>query len=146
VSNPDLHGRSQTFQNRSFVTNSGKRLVQPYTAPSTPNQEQVEHSSDENLSTQHRGVAKYGRGAKAWISEDALRRKLERRKQFVNSARTSGKDFTKEQVTPNSETSSPSPGYITIDDIPFQVTNGGSKLRRTTGRSMSFSTTYKHSI
>ena len=101
--------------------------------PATP--EQIEHSSDDNSNPTHRGVAKYGRGAKAWISEDALRRKLERQKHFTDNFQAAGKESVGQQLLPpKSGRASPSVRYITIDDISFQVINGGSKLQRSPGR------------
>jgi hypothetical protein len=130
---PDGHARGQIFHNRSLVVNNPGKYHQSFTTSSVP--EQVELSSDENSNPSPRGVAKYGRGAKAWISEDALRRKLERRKQFANNSQTAEKKVVIQQRrSTKSGTSSPSVGYITIDEISFQVTNGGSKLLRTTGR------------
>jgi hypothetical protein len=111
--------------------NNREESDQTLTVSATPEQ----MSSDENANPTRRGVAKYGRGAKAWISEESLRRKLERRKQFTNSSQPAKQDFAAEHSVPfESETNSPAMDYITIDDIPFQVTAGGSKLLRTTGR------------
>jgi hypothetical protein len=99
---------------------------------STPGNSEI--SSCENSNPAPRGIAKYGRGAKAWISEDALRQKLERRSQPVKAVQPPGKEFVTQQVMHSkNENYSPSVNYITIDDIPFQVTDGGSKLLRRTG-------------
>jgi len=97
--------------------------------------EQVELSSDENTVPTSRGVAKYGRGTKAWISEAALRRKLGRQKLFASSTHAAKDGPVAQQPVPaGSGTSSPPVGYLNIDGILFRVTNGGSKLVRNTGR------------
>jgi hypothetical protein len=97
--------------------------------------EQVEISSDENTIPTPRGVAKYGKSAKAWLSEDTLRAKLERQKHLAKSAHAA-KDcpVSQQPVSIGSGISSPPVGYLNIDGIPFQVTDGGSTLVRSTGR------------
>jgi hypothetical protein len=130
-----VRGGGHIFQNRSLILNDRSKPDQAYGISSTSTPEQVELSSDENSIPTPRGVAKYGRGAKAWISEDALRRNLERKKHLANSSHTAKDGAVAQQPVPSgSGTSSPSVGYINIDGIPFQVTNGGSKLLRSTGR------------
>ena len=126
-------GRSQMFQNRSLIINSREGCDQPLSASSTP--EQIEISSDENSHSTSRGIAKHGRGAKAWMSKDALRQKLERRKQFANNIQATNKDIVDQQVMlSRTGASSQSVNHITVDGIPFRVTDGGKKLLRTTGR------------
>lgn len=102
-------------------------------APATRN-EQVA-LPEENWDLGRRGVAKYGRGAKAWISEDALRRKLERRKHFVDNVHASVNDAAAPQSMV--ESVSPPVAYITIEDIQFQVADAGRKLLRVTGKLVS---------
>lgn len=125
-------GRAQAFQNRSLVINNHEKSRQNFNNVSRP--EQIELLSDENSTPPRRGVAKYGRGAKGWISEEALGRKLERQKHFANSTQASDQDFIAEQhMLSKTRTTSPALSYITIEDIRFQVANGGRKLLRANG-------------
>lgn len=134
-------GRGQIFQNRSLPLDKPGSLDPTFTPPAP---EQPEVSSDENSKPTRRGVAKYGIGAKAWISEDALRRKLERRKHFANSVQTASTGHaTQQAMSSSSGTSSPAAAYIRIDDIPFQVINGGSKLLRISGAPRSPSSSHR---
>lgn len=131
---PYVRGRGQAFQNRSLIANNRAKPVHASSAPSISPPDQIEKPRAENLNPMPRGIAKYGRGARAWISEDALRHQLERQKYHSNSLQATGEDSVIHQsVASGSDTPTPSTAYITVADIPFQVTNGGSKLLRTTG-------------
>ncbi len=133
-STPYARGRGQTFQNRSLIVNNGPNLVQAFSAPSTSPPEEIEMPGAENRNLTPRGIAKYGRGAKAWISEDALRQQLERQKYHLNTLQAAGVDSVIHQSIPSgSDTPTTSTAYISVADIPFQVTNGGSKLLRMIG-------------
>ena len=114
--------------------NNRAKPVHTSSAPSLSPPEQIEIPRAENPNPMPRGIAKYGRGAKAWISEDALRQQLERQKYHSDSLQATGEDsIIHQSITPGSDTLTPSTAYISVADIPFQVTNGGSKLVRTTG-------------
>lgn len=130
---PSAHAGGQETHSRAQIMNHHEKPCQLFTTLAKA--EQLEVSGDENSNIGSRGVAKRGRGAKMWISEDALRRKLERRKHFASSIQAAVKDTALQPViSPRSETLSPSMAYITVEDIQFQVTNGGRKLLRITGR------------
>ncbi|ERF68548.1 hypothetical protein EPUS_04646 [Endocarpon pusillum Z07020] len=144
---PYVRGRGQTFQNRSLIANNRAKPVQASSAPSISPPDQIEIPRAENLNPMPRGIAKYGRGARAWISEDALRQQLERQKYHSNSLQATGEDSVIHQsVTSGSDTPTPSTAYITVADIPFQVTNGGSKLLRTTDTSTLTKPTPKEAV
>lgn len=131
-------GGGQIFHNKSLIVNNyEKPLRTPLVSPTA---EHTELSGDENLKIRRRGVARYGRGATAWISEDALRRKVERQKQFANTIQASQKQSVPQhnRSLGSRTSSSPSMGYVNVDGIPFKVTDGGSSLMRATGRRESY--------
>lgn len=142
---PSAHAGGQETHSRAQIMNHHEKPCQLFTTLAKA--EQLEVSGDENSNIGSRGVAKRGRGAKMWISEDALRRKLERRKHFASSIQAAVKDTALQPViSPRSETLSPSMAYITVEDIQFQVTNGGRKLLRITDISTLAKATPKEAI
>lgn len=133
-STPYTRGRGQTFQNRSLMVSNRAKPVQTFSARSTSPPEEIEIPRAEYPNLMPRGIAKHGRGAKAWISEHALRHQLERQKYHLESLQATGEDLVINQsIASGSDTPTPSTAYIRVADIPFHVTNGGSKLLRMTG-------------
>jgi hypothetical protein len=81
------------------------------------------------------GIAKHGRGATTWISDDSFRRKPERNEisgpQADGQVLENDKKASQLQATPSTKVSRPTrPVYTSTDDAQVQVRNGESKVQR----------------
>ena len=96
----------------------------------------MERETYENQTPKPRGIAKHGRGAMAWISEERVRQKTQRREEILRDVPPKNESLSKRTATPliNHGVSIPE-HRTTVDGIDFRVAEGGKKLLRVTGSS-----------
>jgi hypothetical protein len=131
-SHPYARGRGHGFPNKSLLTNRHGKHEQVYTISSTP--ERFEMSSDENSNPTQAGIQKYGNATRAWISEDVLRQKIERKKRLETNTDIQETGFIPSKPVSHQGSGYSTPvNYITVDGIRFRLSADGSKLLRDIG-------------
>ena len=88
----------------------------------------------EDFDPSHRGGAIRGRLTNTWVGKDRLRARNERRQRSSGNIQPPNENSDQQEPDGSIINTSEAPvNHLTIDDIRFRVTNGGSKLERITG-------------